>query len=56
MTAKRPGEILQCDSALYISTGNGVVETLELQQEGKKVLKSAEFLRGFELKEGGRFV
>jgi methionyl-tRNA formyltransferase len=54
--AKRPGEILQCDSSLCISTGSGVVEILELQQEGKKILKSAEFLRGFELKEGGRFV
>jgi methionyl-tRNA formyltransferase len=56
LTAKRPGEILQCDSALHISTGNGVLEVLELQQEGKKILKSAEFLRGFELKEGGRLV
>jgi methionyl-tRNA formyltransferase len=50
-----PGEILQADQQLIVSTGNGAIEILELQQEGKKKLSADEFLRGFRLKNGEKF-
>ena len=50
-----PGEILSADGSLVVSTGNGVIEILELQQEGKKMQPAEEFLRGFHLKKGELF-
>ena len=47
-----PGEIVRVDDLLCVFTGTGMVEILELQQEGKKILKTAEFLRGYHFKNG----
>ncbi|MFI5253805.1 MAG: methionyl-tRNA formyltransferase [Bacteroidota bacterium] len=48
------GEIIKSDSVIYVSTGDGMIELIELQQEGKKILNSSEFLRGYKIKEGER--
>lgn len=48
------GEILIADRRLVIGTGNGVLEILELQQEGKKRLNAEEFLRGYRIKVGDK--
>ena len=50
-----PGEIRQADRQLVVSTGTGVVEITELQQEGKKRLAAEEFLRGYRLTVGEKF-
>ncbi|HEB84748.1 MAG TPA: methionyl-tRNA formyltransferase, partial [Bacteroidetes bacterium] len=50
--AGRPGEVLKSDGMLVIACGRDAVEIGELQLEGRKVLKSAEFLRGFPLEKG----
>jgi len=42
-----PSEIKQTKTSLHIGCGDGSLEILELQLEGKKRLKAEEFLRGF---------
>jgi methionyl-tRNA formyltransferase len=42
-----PGEIKQSKEILIIGCGENSLEILELQQEGKKRLRTAEFLRGY---------
>ncbi len=42
-----PSEIKQTKTKLFIGCGEGSLEILELQHEGKKKLKAEEFLRGF---------
>jgi methionyl-tRNA formyltransferase len=42
-----PGEIKATKNQIFIGCGRDALEVLELQQEGKKVLSSEEFLRGF---------
>ncbi len=49
-----PGEILSGGPALLVSTGDGAVEILEVQQEGKRRLGAEEFLRGYRMEKGGR--
>lgn len=50
------GTILEASSdKLKIVCAPGVIEILELQREGKKRLFTADFLRGFTLKEGTLF-
>lgn len=45
---KPPGTILSDNSTyLHISTGNGILEILQLQMAGKKRISTGEFLRGF---------
>ncbi len=51
-----PGEILQADRQLVVSTKDGAVEILELQQEGKSKLAAETFLRGFRLQIGHAFL
>ncbi len=41
-----PGAVFDADGRLVVGTGNGAVEILELQAEGRKRLGAAEFLRG----------
>ena len=36
--------------SLVVKCGNGFLKILELQLEGKKVLKNEEFLNGYEIK------
>lgn len=51
-----PGVILRADDgSLTVQTGDGPIAILELQQEGRKRMGVAEFLRGFALREGDRF-
>lgn len=50
------GEILQADKQLIIGTNEGAVEILELQQEGKNKLSAENFLRGYKMKTGERFL
>ncbi len=42
-----PGEIRQTKKELFIGSGNGTIQILELQLEGKKRLSAEEFLRGY---------
>ncbi|MCM1517713.1 MAG: methionyl-tRNA formyltransferase [Pseudoflavonifractor sp.] len=45
----RPGTITAEDGHLYITTGDGRIEVLELQLAGKRRMTAAEFLRGFDI-------
>lgn len=53
-SAGTTGEILIADRRLVIGTGNGTLEILELQQEGKKRLNTKEFLRGYRISVGDK--
>lgn len=47
------GSVLSADGdELTLSTGDGAVSIVELQQEGRKKMGAAEFLRGYDLKVG----
>ncbi|MBI1803089.1 MAG: methionyl-tRNA formyltransferase [Ignavibacteriae bacterium] len=50
-----PGEIVCADTKLIVNTGDGAIEIVELQQEGKRRLPAAEFLRGYPLQLGKKF-
>ncbi|HTY37105.1 MAG TPA: methionyl-tRNA formyltransferase [Bacteroidota bacterium] len=53
--AGRPGEILHADAnSVRVGTTNGVIGLLEVQQEGRKRMGIAEFLRGYPLKAGDK--
>lgn len=52
--SEAPGDVLDSPGALLIRTGDGAVEILEIQQEGKKRLGAGEFLRGYRLRKGDR--
>ena len=43
----KPAEIHQTKSELFIGCGKDAIKILEIQQEGKKRMKTEEFLRGF---------
>lgn len=45
----KPGEVLQADDTLIIACGEGAVEILLIQQEGRKRLAAADFLRGYKV-------
>ncbi len=47
-----PGEILQSEKQFVVRTGDGAIEILEIQQEGKKKLQVEEFLRGYKITAG----
>ena len=49
------GEIIEAGKRLVVSTGDGAVEILEIQQEGKKKMLAADFLRGARINTGERF-
>jgi len=52
-----PGTILNSDPGkLEIACSPGIIEILELQKEGKKRLMTGDFLRGYKLKPGIRFL
>ena len=52
--AGAPGEILNAGDLLRVSTGDGVVEITEIQQEGKRKMAAGEFLRGYRLPVGDK--
>jgi methionyl-tRNA formyltransferase len=37
---------------LYVGTGEGVLEIIEIQAEGKKPMPVADFMRGIQKREG----
>lgn len=49
-----PGTVLAADNRLVVACGEGAVEILELQQEGRRVLPADAFLRGYPLRPGDR--
>ncbi len=49
------GTIVESGRRLLIATGDGLLEILELQQEGKKRMSAEEFLRGFPMPKGEKF-
>ena len=50
-----PGETLDVEGRLRVSTGEGAIDVLEIQQEGKKKIPILEFLRGYRIQVGDRF-
>ncbi|MGH2569395.1 MAG: methionyl-tRNA formyltransferase, partial [Bacteroidota bacterium] len=50
------GEVVLVEKEqLLVKTGDGVLAILEIQQEGRKRMKIADFLRGYELRVGDSF-
>lgn len=49
------GKIIDASKRLLVATGEGAIEILELQQEGKRRLKTDEFLRGYHLTNNDKF-
>lgn len=48
-----PGQVIRADKdKLLVKTGDGALQILSLQLEGKKRMDTASFLRGYPLKEG----
>ena len=47
-----PGEVLQAGDRLVVACGEGAVEVLEVQQEGRRRLPAATFLHGYDLEAG----
>jgi methionyl-tRNA formyltransferase len=55
-TPQPPGTALEsAGDRLVIATGEGSLQILELQPSGKRMLTTAEFLRGYPVKPGDRF-
>jgi methionyl-tRNA formyltransferase len=51
------GTVVKSDArSLVVATGSGAVAILELQQEGKRRLRTEEFLRGTSIKAGEKFL
>jgi methionyl-tRNA formyltransferase len=50
----KAGEVLTAAGKLVVACGDGAVEILELQQEGRRVLKAEDFLRGYAIEPGSR--
>ncbi len=46
---RKPGEIIELKNQLILGCGNGAVELLEIQYEGRKKMSVSEFLRGYSL-------
>ncbi len=51
-----PGEIVEAGKRLVVACGEGAIEVLELQQPGRRRLPAQEFLKGYSLHAGDRFV
>ena len=50
--ATRPGTILEAGKRIVVAAGQGAVELVELQAEGRKRLAAADFLHGYPLRSG----
>ncbi|MCP4725067.1 MAG: methionyl-tRNA formyltransferase [bacterium] len=53
----KPGQIIKADKndGFLVSTGRGLLKILEIQRQGKKVMKWQDFIRGMPLKVGDIF-
>lgn len=49
-----PGTVVRAGAELVVATGAGAMQILELQPAGKRMLATAEFLRGYPVKTGER--
>jgi methionyl-tRNA formyltransferase len=54
--AAAAGSISAAQGRLFVGTGGGMVEVLELQMEGRKRMTSADYLRGASIPPGSSFV
>jgi len=45
----RPAEILQTKKEIFVGTGEGTLQILQIKPEGRKIMTSEEFLRGYSL-------
>ncbi len=52
----RPGDVEAGKASLHVGTGEGTLSLEEVQLEGKKRMGIAEFLRGYSITTGDRFV
>jgi methionyl-tRNA formyltransferase len=52
---EQAGSTVEASRRLLVGAGDGVLEILELQQEGKKKQNSEEFLRGYHFTAGDKF-
>jgi methionyl-tRNA formyltransferase len=43
---REPGDVMNAQDEIFVKTGDGSLKILDLQVEGKKRMKSADFLRG----------
>ena len=50
-----PGSIEFKENRLFVGTGEGILEVLEIQAEGKKPMPVADFMRGIQKREGLAF-
>ncbi|MBN1852621.1 MAG: methionyl-tRNA formyltransferase [Pirellulales bacterium] len=50
-----PGTVLEAGNRLLIATGDGMIEVIEIQPAGKRIMSAAEFLRGHTVQPGHRF-
>ena len=59
LMARAPGDLLSWkrngSPGLYVVTGNGVIEILQLQPQNKKTMDAASFLNGYKLQPNARF-
>lgn len=53
--AAKPGTVVDATDRLLVSTGDGLLEILEVQAAGKRAMPAAEFLRGNRVAVGDRF-
>lgn len=54
-TDEQPGEIVEIDPAFVIATGEGALQVLDVQPEGKHRMAASEWLRGRAAVKGDRF-
>ena len=52
----KPGEVLMADKSLVIACQEGALEILQIQQQGRKRLQAADFLRGYQLEADEHFM
>lgn len=50
-----PGEIFCTKEKMFVGTGEGILEVISLQLEGKREMPAADFFRGARLEKGMRF-
>lgn len=51
----QPGEVIDADKSLVIACGEGAIEILQIQQQGRRRLEAADFLRGYPISKGHFF-
>lgn len=49
-----PGEVVEAKAGLIVRAGDGALELLEVQPEGKRAMTGADFVRGYRVKVGER--